>query len=117
MSTLEDAVVGHMRAAIAVFDTDHEAVGKHTRLAHELFSDNFTEWSESFCTLYNGMLEIYRAYTPHEKGHYETRHIGIGYSSFPVSRWIVEKIQPVKPTATELVERFDGFVRAWKAER
>ncbi len=115
MKQLEKNVIGHMRAAIAHLDSDLSIVSKSMNAAHELFRDHLMEWSEEFATLYNQMLEIYRAHRPLPKGHYRNTHIGMGYSSFPVSRWIADKEQPVPPTASELLARFDALIQAWNA--
>lgn len=109
---LEREIIGHVRAAIAHLNTDLSVVNKNMNAAHELFSDHLMEWSEEFATLYNGMLAIYRAHRPLLKGHYCNTHSGIGYSSFPINRWVADKEQPVPPTAIELVVRFDRLVSA-----
>jgi hypothetical protein len=114
MKQLEQDVIGAMRAAIAHVDTDLAVVKENRYKAHELFAEHLLEWSETFSTLYSAMLEIFNAHTPKEKGHYRTIHIGIGYSSFPVCRWIADKEPPPQPTAGELCERFDLLIRAWK---
>src|SRR5260370_37768857 len=64
------------------------------------------EWSNDFCILYNCMLEIYRAYNPMPIGHFTTKHIEVGYSSFPIVTWIPDKEQPAGPTSVELLKRF-----------
>jgi hypothetical protein len=115
LKQLEQEVIDSMRAAIAAFDTDHSVVRVNMEKAHNLFRDH--EWSEAFYTLYNGMLEIYCAYTPKEKGHYRRTHIGIGYSSFRVQTWVVDKVQPPRPTAEELVARFDCLLCAYAPVR
>lgn len=110
MKQLELEVITSMRAAIANFDTDHSVVREQMSKAHNLFADHSERWSEAFCTLYSEMLEIYCAYTPQPRGRYRLKHIGIGYSSFPVKTWVADKVQPPKPTADELVMRFDRLI-------
>jgi hypothetical protein len=114
LKKLEQTIIDSMRAALAAFDTDHSVVRENMERAHNLFRDH--EWSEEFYTLYNGMLEIYCSYTPRERGHYRRTSIGVGYSSFPVQIWVPDKIQPPKPTAIELVARFDALIHAWNLE-
>ena len=117
LKQLEHEVITSMRTAIAAFDTDHSVVRINMNKAHELFAEHLTEWSEDFCTLYNQMLAIYCAYTPREKGHYRRTSIEIGYTPHPVSIWVPDKIQPPKPTAIELVARFDCLLRAYAPVR
>lgn len=110
---LENDVIGYMRTAIANFDTDPAVVHTNYSKAHELFVAHLVEWSEAFGDLYNQMLAIYNACFPKEKGHYRTSHVGIGYSSFPVHKWVPDKVQPPKPIVIELVARFDVLIQAW----
>jgi hypothetical protein len=112
LKRLEREVTASMRTAIANLDGDLSLVREQLYAAHDLFGDHLMEWSEEFAKLYNQMLEIHRAHTPMPRGHYRTRHIGIGYSSFPVQTWIVDKEQPATPTADELVQRFDQLISA-----
>ena len=78
--------------------------------AHTLFADHLMEWSEEFAMLYQKMYEIYCAATPMPEGRYRTTSIGIGYSSFPVTRWMADKVQSPVPAAKELVARFDRLI-------
>ncbi len=113
LKNLENEVIGYMRTAIAAFDTDHSIVRVNMYKAHDLFGDHLMEWSESFGLLYNDMMRIYEAKTPQPKGHYRTTHIGVGYSSFPATKWIADKEQPPIPTAEELLERFDRLISVY----
>jgi hypothetical protein len=113
LKELEYEVIASMRTAIANLDSDLSLVREKKYVAHDLFGDHLTEWSEDFAGLYNQVLAIHRAHTPMPAGHYRTRHIGIGYSSFPVQTWIVDKEQPARPAAAELVARFDRLISAY----
>lgn len=115
LKKLEHDVIGSMRTALAHFDTDHAVVRENRYKAHDLFAEYLNEWSEDFCTLYRAMLEIFNMHTPKEKGHYRVSHIGIGYSSFAVSKWVADKVQPAPPTVIELVVRFDVLIQVWSA--
>jgi hypothetical protein len=115
LKQLENEVIASMRTALANLDTDHAVVREQMYAAHDLFGDHLAEWSEAFGTLYNKMLEIYCSHTPQPKGQYRVKHIGIGYSSFPVTQWVADKVQPIPPTALELVARFDALIHAWSA--
>jgi len=115
LKQLENEVIASLRTALEHLDTDHAVVREQMYKAHDLFGDHLMEWSEAFGTLYNGMLEIFRAHTPMPTGQYRVSHVGIGYSSFPVTTWVADKEQPVPLTAIELVARFDVLIHAWSA--
>lgn len=113
LKRLEQKVIAFMRTTIANLDGDLSLVREQAYAAHDLFGDHLMEWSEEFASLYNQMLGIYRAHTPMPKGRYRTRHIAIGYSSFPIQAWVAGKEQPPRPTAGELVARFDRLISAY----
>lgn len=112
LKRLECEVIALMRAAIASLDTDLSLVSKSRNAAHELFADHLLEWSEEFAALYNRMLAIYRQHTPLPTGKWRDTSIGIGFSSFPIKKWRVDKVQPVPPTSGELLERFDALIQS-----
>ncbi|HEX9502838.1 MAG TPA: hypothetical protein VF974_00765 [Patescibacteria group bacterium] len=106
MKQLENKIIGYMRNAITNLDKDDSIVHDNMYNAHDLFTRHLMEWSNDFCILYNCMLEIYRAYNPMPIGHFTTKHIEVGYSSFPIVTWIPDKEQPAGPTSVELLKRF-----------
>lgn len=110
MKYLENEIVEHIREAIANLGKDQFVAGEKMRKAHELFSEHLMEWTDNFCQSYNKMLEIYRSYTPAKSGRYQSRHRGIGYSSFHSQKWVEDKIQPPVPTTSELLEKFDALI-------
>ena len=114
LTPIEDEIIANMRACIEAMDTDQSHVRDKYDAAHHLFGSHLTAWSEEFGSLYNSMLEIYRAKTPKATGHYRTRHVGIGYSSFETRHWIQDKVQPPIPSAEELLERFDARIRVYR---
>lgn len=113
LKELEHEVIAAIHTAIANLESDLSLAREKMYTAHDLFGDHLMEWSEAFASLYNQMLEIHRAHTPMPTGHYRTRHIGIGYSSFPIQTWIADKEQPARPTANELVVRLDRLISAY----
>ena len=113
LKELEHEVIAAMRTAITNLESDLSLAREKMYAAHDLFGDHLMEWSEAFASLYNQMLEIHRAHTPMPTGHYRTRHIGIGYSSFPIQTWRADKEQPARPAAGELVARFDRLISAY----
>lgn len=110
MEQLENEIVEHIREAIANLGKDQFVAGEKMRKAHEIFSDHLMEWSDDFCRLYNGMLSIYRSYTPAKSGHYRSCHHEIGYSSFATQRWVQDRQQATVPTTSELLVKFDSLV-------
>lgn len=113
LKQLEREVIASMRTAIANLDSELSLVREQLYAAHDRFRDHLVEWPEDFASLYNQMLAIHSAHTPLPGGHYRTRHIGIGYSSFPIQIWITDKEQPARPSAGELVQRFDRLISAY----
>src|SRR5579859_8016641 len=118
MDALEQAVIGHIREALAAFDTDLMTVREEMDSADALFGAHLMAWSEAFCVLYNQMLKIYRARTPMPTGHCRASHVEIGYSSFQIRTWVPDKVQPPVPTSDELVARFDCLIEtAWQKKQ
>src|SRR5581483_162687 len=114
---LEQRVIASWRKAIEHLGIDDSVVREERNDAHHLFARHLMEWSEDFATLYRQMYEIYCAHTPKEKGHYHVSHVGIGYSSFPIHKWVADKEQPPRPTARELVTRFDRLIAEYMERR
>ena len=112
---LEQEVITAMRLALANVDSDLSVVREQMNKAHGLFADHLMKWPEDFATLYQWMLEIYRAHTPMPTGHWRNTSVEVGYSSFPLKRWVADTVQPPRPTAIELVARFDALIQAWDA--
>ena len=110
---LELSTIASLRIAIEHLDSDHTVVRENMHTAHELFLEHLIEWSDAFGTLYNHLLEVYRAHTPKPQGKYRVNYIGVGYSSFCVQTWIADKEQPPLPTVEELVAHFDRFVNEY----
>lgn len=113
----EQQIILAMRSAIANLDTDPAVVRTHMEKAHELFRGRLMKWPKDFAVLYQQMYAIYCAYTPKPAGHHRSSSVSIGYSSFPVKKWISDKEQPPKPTAEELVAQFDALIASWDAKR
>jgi hypothetical protein len=111
---LENEIIAHMRACIAALDdTDSTAARDEEQAAHGLFGVVIGEWSDEFANLYEQMMQVYRAKTPHPTGHYRRRSIEVGFTSYQTQHWVNDKVQPPIPTAIELVARFDTLVSGW----
>ncbi len=113
MNQLEREVIGYMRTTLASLDTDASVVRENYYKAQDLFEEHLMKWSDAFALLYNGMLTIYRAHTPHPKGHYRNRHLEVGYTGYSFQTWVKDKVQPPIPSADELVSRFDKLINEY----
>ena len=117
LAPYEDAVITYMRTCLEVMDTDKSAVGSMYDKASNLFGALISEWSEAFAQLYNAMLEIYRAKTPRAVYNRKDRCIPFGLGSTMITTYKKSKVQPVPPTAIELLARFDQLISTYRAER
>lgn len=107
---LERQVIGYMRQAIALYHTDPTCASENLAYHKGLFSGHLMQWSEAFSVLQQQMYQVWCAYTPQKTGRYVTKHVGIGYSSIPVTTWTNNKKQPLAPTTEQLLARFDQLV-------
>lgn len=114
LTPIEDEIIASMRACIEAMDTDRAKVRDKYDAAQHLFGSHVSAWSEAFGNLYNSMLEIYRAKTPQQAGHFKTKHVEIGYTPFETKCWVPDKVQPKVPTAYALLERFDARIRVYR---
>jgi hypothetical protein len=116
LEPFEDEVISSMRVCIsALDDKDTVKVRDAYNAAQELFGNLLMQWSEDFATLYNSMLDIYRAKTPRTAYSRKDRSIPFGLGSTTITTYKKEKVQPIPPTAIELVARFDALVSAYRA--
>lgn len=106
----EQEIIEYWRECIANLDTDQATAIARRREAEALFSEYLIEWSEDFASLWQEMYKVYCMYTPRQTGHYRNRHYSIGYSSFHAKQYIKDKVQPERPTAAALIERFDALM-------
>ena len=117
LAPYEDAVIFYMRACISAMDIDPYEVNRQYDNAHCLFGALIAEWSEAFGNLYNSMLEVYRAKTPRTAYTRKDRNIPWGLGSTTITTYKKDKVQPVPPTAIELLVRFDQLISTYRAER
>jgi len=108
----EQRIIASLRTAIAAKDSDPDLAGQQQAAAQELFCKH--RFSRKFFDLYWALQKIINAASPKEAGHYRTTHIGIGYSSFPIQRWVREQHQPEPLTTEELLRSFDALIEAYQ---
>jgi hypothetical protein len=108
----EQRIIASLRTAIAAKDSDPDLAGQQQAAAQELFCKH--RFSRKFFDLYWALQKIINAASPKEAGHYRTTHIGIGYSSFPIQRWVPDRNQPEPPPTEELLRRFDQCIEIYR---
>lgn len=117
LEPFEDEVITSMRSCIAALD-DHDPVKVRDayNAAQNLFGNLLMQWSEKFAALYNDMLEIYRAKTPRTAYLRKDRSVPFGLGSTTITTYKKDKVQPVPPTAIELVARFDQLIGTYRTK-
>ena len=102
-----ERVLTTYRQALALYDTDiHEA----TFLYRQAYNSEGTFRTDEFNQLEQEILTIWRNFTPQKRGTYRTSHVEVGYSSFPISRWVDDKQQPARQTTQQALQTFDMLV-------
>jgi hypothetical protein len=115
MELFEDEVITSMRSCIAALDDkDTVNVRDAYNAAQNLFGNLLMQWSEDFATLFNSMLDIYRAKTPRTAYSRKDRSIPWGLGSTTITTYKKDKVQPVPPKAIELLARFDQLIATYK---
>ena len=104
----EERIIASLRTTIAAKDSDPDLAGQQRAAARELFCNH--RFSRKFSDLYWELQKVLNSATPKEARHSRTTHIGIGYSSFQVQRWVREKQQQTPPTTEDLLRRFDALI-------